>query len=339
GRLLGSGEVRTDRFVPGSGEAFVVEVGGDGLPGRVLPGGSGEWTEVGFVWEWYAGDRPGQETIRLTRRIFLDDRGVDAGRVEVMRRNAFAGLAELNARGGRLPAVQPGGLDDGSDSSGPRLELAVEFVDSEADAHDVVQVRDGRPQAPGDMVQNVWFTQASPVLLAHEIAHGYGPRDAQAHDGGARDGGRALLTSPRDERGRPLGVPLTSHGDEAQQAGEGSWDLMGPIDVGESGRSYELTPHELGQIADILSPFLHHGVSAPKPRVVQETAYARPAAPVRSDEGLGFEDGLGFDVDMESGDFGDFAVFPGDDGEAVGSRAWAGGSVDEDADVFALAEE
>ncbi|EFL42799.1 EndoU domain-containing protein [Streptomyces griseoflavus] len=337
GRLLGSGEVRTDRFVPGSGEAFVVEAGEDGLPGRVLPGGSGgsgEWTEVGFVWEWFGGDRPGQETIRLTRRIFLDGQGVDAGRVEVMRRNAVAGLAELNAQGGRLPAVRPGGLVDGSDPSGPRLELVVEFVDSVADAHDVVQVRDGRPQVSGEMVQNVWYTQASPVLLAHEIAHGYGPRDTQAHDGG-----RALLASPRDEQGWPLGVPLTSHGDEAQQAGEGSWDLMGPIDLGVPGRSYGLTPHELGQIADILSPFLHHGVSAPKPRVVQETAYARPAAPIASDEGLGFEDGLGFDVDVESGTFGDFGVFPGDDGEAVGSRAWAAGSVDEDAEVLALAEE
>ncbi|MFH9576367.1 hypothetical protein ACH4MG_38415, partial [Streptomyces sp. NPDC017454] len=342
GRLLGSGEVRTDRFIPRSGEAFVVEVGEGGLPGRVLPGGSrksGEWTEVGFLWEWYAGDRPGQETVRLTRRIFLDDQGVDSGRVEVMRRNAFAGLAELNAQGSRLPAVQPEGLVHGPHLPGPRLELAVEFVDSEADAHDVVQVKDGQPQAPGDMVQNVWYTQASRVLLAHEIAHGYGPRDVQAHDDGARDGERALLASPRDEQGRPLGVRLTSHGDEAQQAGEGRWDLMGPINLGEPGRSYGLTPHELGQIADILSPFLHHGVGAPKPRVVQETAYARPAAPVRSDEGLGFEDGLGFDVDMESGDFGDFGVFPGDDGEVVGSRAWAGGSVDEDAAVFALAEE
>ncbi|WP_158686655.1 scabin-related ADP-ribosyltransferase [Streptomyces griseoflavus] len=283
GQLLGSGEVRTDRWIPWRRdgerpvEPFEFTVAPDGSRRVQRPDGqrglSGERTEVGFLWEWYAGDRSGQETIRLTRRIFLDGQEADPARVEVMRRNAVAGLAELNAQGGRLPAVRPGGLVDGSDLSGPRLELVVEFVDSVADAHDVVQVRDGRPQAPGEMVQNVWYTQASSVLLAHEIAHGYGPRDAQAHDGG-----RALLASPRDEEGWPLGVPLTSHGDEAQQAGGGRWDLMGPIDVGEPGRSYGLTPHELGQIADILSPFLHHGVSAPKPRMAAE-APSPDAAP------------------------------------------------------------
>ncbi|KOV18655.1 hypothetical protein ADK58_36705 [Streptomyces sp. XY152] len=273
GELLGSGEVRTDRWLPygvnpgrsdeersGSNrrrdgerpvEPFEFIVAPDGRRRVQRPDGrrgrSGERTEVGYDWEWYAGDRPGQETIRLTRRLFLEDQNADPARVAAMRLRLAAFMEQVNREGNRLKVLQPDQVT-GPQLPGPRVQFAVEFVGSKDRAHQEVQVRDGLPGGARDMVQNRWYTDVHPAAHFHEVFHGYGPRDDDASEK----------------------VLLTPGGRSTQVLSAGESSLMGKFENLQS--RIVITSDHLQQIADILTPYLPYGVRAFTDRVPADGA-------------------------------------------------------------------
>ncbi|WP_405984793.1 hypothetical protein [Streptomyces sp. NBC_00872] len=249
GELWGSGEVRTDRWLPygaRSGEgppAFAFTVGQDGAPAAVhRPADSGERTEVGYAWAGYRDGTPAGDTIRLTRRIHLDPRGATPEQVATVRHQLTGALEQLvNQRHHRLPVLQPDQVT-GPPAPGPVLWVGAEFVDSPEAAHTVVRVHPGLP-APGQpMVQNRWFTGVHAAAHAHEFVHGLGVRDDRA--------------DPR--------VLLTPGGRGSQTVTEGQSSLMGPLrDDAGTEPCFTLTSDHLQQITDVLAPYLHQGNHTP----------------------------------------------------------------------------
>ncbi|MEU6537088.1 EndoU domain-containing protein [Streptomyces sp. NPDC047000] len=296
GELLGSGEVRTDRWIPfgsapGTGrpdggrprgpEAFEFTAGGDGrAPAVRRPHGpSGERTEVGYAWTWHRGETPALDTVRLTRRVHIDARNTDETQAAALQGSLRRALDRVvNERGYRLPPFQPDQVT-GPRQPGPLLQVDVEFVGSADQADTVVQVRGGLPGPGRPMVQNVWYTGVHPAAYVHEILHGLGVRDDAA--------------DPR--------VLLTPGGRAEQVVAEGDSSLMGPFE-GAGEPRFVLTPDHLRQIADVLSPYLHHDAPpAVDPGAAHPAGEPEPAR--RLPEGsrrTGEETGPGESADTDS---------------------------------------
>ncbi|MGW1108816.1 EndoU domain-containing protein [Streptomyces sp. NPDC002540] len=144
----------------------------------------------------------------------------------------------INARGHRLQALQPDQVT-GPALPGPRLRVDVRFVDSPADADLVVTLRTGEPDEDPEhrMVENVWYTGVHPAAYVHEIFHVLG-----------------VIDDNPDER-----TLLTPGGRGEQHLTDGQSSLMGPF-TNPYEQDFVLTTDHLKQIADILTPYLHHTI-------------------------------------------------------------------------------
>ncbi|MFI5752987.1 hypothetical protein ACIBBE_45960 [Streptomyces sp. NPDC051644] len=247
-QLRGSGEVRTDRWIPfGSrtGErvgvgAFEFSVSADGKPTGVRrPAGSGERTEVGYGWVWQRGGSPVDDVVLLTRRVHLSAAEVGPAELSALRGNLAEALEEvINRPRYRLPAFQPDQVQVfGPKLPGPLLRVELEFVEVPDTAHTTVRVSAGLPGPGRAMVQGLWFTGVHAAAYVHEIVHGLGVRDDRA--------------DPR--------MLLTPGGRGEQALAEGESSLMGPFEDRSGPPRFVLTPDHLQQITDVLAPYVHAG--------------------------------------------------------------------------------
>ncbi|MET9888434.1 EndoU domain-containing protein [Streptomyces sp. NPDC006430] len=184
---------------------------------------------------WQRGATPVDDVLRVTRRVHLVPDGVGAERMGALREDvARAVEEEVNGRGHRVPVVRSDGMI-GPQWPGPLLRMDVEFVASADQADTVVQVRDGAPEAGRPMSRDDWFTGVHAAAHVRRLLPRIGVRD----DGARR---RVLL------------IP---DGRKSQVLGEDESSLMGAFTDPET-QFFVLTSDHLQQIADVLTPHLHH---------------------------------------------------------------------------------
>ncbi|MFJ2008587.1 OTU domain-containing protein [Streptomyces chartreusis] len=237
GEPRSSGRVHTDRWIPFR-NAFAFEFTAPAENGTralvIRPAGSGERTEVGYTWSWYRGARPGDDTLQFTRRVHLIPHQVTPDQVATLRRNLLQAAHDLvNQRHYRLPAIQPDQIT-GPHLPGPLVHLDVQFTDTPEEADTTVHLHAGQPTPGRPMRQDTWYIGVHPAAHLHELLHGLGVRDDRPHS-------RTLLLPGGHT---PLLLP-------------GHPSLMGPLHH-TSPSSLVLTPDHLRQIADTLTPHLHH---------------------------------------------------------------------------------
>ncbi|GGL93037.1 hypothetical protein GCM10010129_40970 [Streptomyces fumigatiscleroticus] len=220
------GEVDTDRWIPFGGDSDTFSFQ-QRLDGGFVVSLSGERTRVAYSWSWHR-NTLGGEQLRLTKRVHLQ--AVNASGTEI--ENLKSGMqrvlsSRINEPGHRVPVP---GI---SASPGPVLQVEVHFVDQAENAHDVIQVRAGRPSTAREMVQNVWFASIEPEAYVHEILHGLGIWDDQA----------------------PPHALLTPGGRNEQEVGEDEASFMGPFSDENLRKKLVLTPDHLRQIGAVFAPY------------------------------------------------------------------------------------
>ncbi|MGW2975369.1 hypothetical protein ACWDBO_54005 [Streptomyces mirabilis] len=264
GRVTGSGEVVTDRWLPfgtgggrgdslvdGASEAFEFgESGQGGARSVVRPPRSGERTEVQYAWRYRESTDGAPPVLHITQRILLRPGGnatpEDLSAVRAGLEDALKNAVNQRAEPYRLPDLQPGviaGTHEGSSTvalTGPVLRLHVEWVDTPEAAHFEVTVHPGLP-GRGAMNQRNWYAQVNSVALLHEYAHGLGVRDDSP--------GPNVLLVPGGSAPR---LPQ----------GEDGPSLMGTLSGTTPAAAFRFTHHHLRSIAETWAPFAHPHASA-----------------------------------------------------------------------------